>query len=431
MAVWTKIRCVSGVGDLGRMDRDNNVNSVVLFAVSKSAREQQEAEGFYAWALSGGNLMNDLNVSGTSDVTIPTVAVPALRAYSPKTGIGRHITSLIRSWGDRCRVLNAQYVRSPLPLLRSYPLRAIVPRDTDILLIPQITGAQILKHIRGCPSIVVVHDVGIVDCEQDIKETDWITKLAVMGSFRSLRYASRIVVPSEFTASRLALYLPEVATRVSVVKCGVWPSDSRLPSPWESRVAIEHRRGKRLGHPLLIYVGTERPRKNFPFVLQLLKKLKSKFPDIMLLKIGHAGNELYRRRTMDELSALHLHEDEDILFLDDVSDDLLSMAYRASDVCVLPSLYEGFGLPAAEALMLGCPVIVAKGHAMEETVKGYADALPLELNTWAEKVGHLCSGTKQRQRLPLPNYNWDRTADQYLEIIKVEVGQWRAKRKLP
>ncbi len=109
--------------------------------------------------------MNDLKVNGTSEINIPTIAVPALRAYTPKTGIGRHITSLIRFWGEQCRVLNAEYVRSPLPLLRNYPLKVIVPPDADILLIPQITGAQILKHMRSCPSIVVVHDVGIVDCQ--------------------------------------------------------------------------------------------------------------------------------------------------------------------------------------------------------------------------------------------------------------------------
>ena len=121
-------------------------------------------------------------------------------------------------------------------------------------------------------------------------------------------------MPSAFTASRLASYLSDAASRIRVVKSGACQSTSRLPSPLESRIAIEHLRGKPLGHPLLIDVGTERPRKNFPLVLPLLKKLKSRFPNTMLLKIGHAGNDLYRRRMMDELTALHLHEAEDVLF---------------------------------------------------------------------------------------------------------------------
>ncbi|MGH2457305.1 MAG: glycosyltransferase, partial [Chloroflexota bacterium] len=59
---------------------------------------------------------------------------------------------------------------------------------------------------------------------------------------------------------------------------------------------------------------------------------------------------------------------EAVHFLDDVADDDLSSLYNLADVAVMPSLYEGFGLPALEAMACGRPLVYARAGALPEVV---------------------------------------------------------------
>lgn len=357
------------------------------------------------------------NTGHTSHVSI---AVPNVGRYSRFSGVGRHILSLIDEWGQQCQVLEAQFKRSRLPIMRNNPKGIGLPDFAQLVLLPQMTGSQALEHITSIPSMVIVHDIGIVDCLEDRQEMDWVTARMVRNSFRSLRYATRIVVCSEFTAHRLSFRLPEVKERIIVIKSGV-PGrfSSAVRESRQPLNLLEKELGQTINRPLLLNVGTERPRKNIKFLMQLIRHMKSKFPNLTLLKIGGAGGDRWRKRTIAEMDRLQLTFGKDVIITDQISDETLLLAYRSADAAIFPSKYEGFGLPAAEALMAGSPVVVAEGNAMEEVVRGFGEVVPLNIDEWAKKLQPICEGAPKK--FPTPSYDWSRTAAQYLEAIREEI----------
>jgi len=113
-------------------------------------------------------------------------------------------------------------------------------------------------------------------------------------------------------------------------------------------------------------VGTVEPRKNYDRLVVAFKSLKDKtsLPHSMVIagKRGWAYDGV--REQVDKLGM-----EEDIIFLDYVDDDDLVMLYNASSLFIMPSLYEGFGLPVLEAMACGVPVVASNVSSIPEVVK--------------------------------------------------------------
>lgn len=104
--------------------------------------------------------------------------------------------------GERVQVVSAEFRRIGLPLLRNFPYGIRVCEPADLVFLPRFGGAYGLRDTQGMPSVVVVHDIGILDFPGDRQATDRWSYLSAMQSVRGLRYATRIVAVSEFTRRR-------------------------------------------------------------------------------------------------------------------------------------------------------------------------------------------------------------------------------------
>ncbi len=337
-------------------------------------------------------------------------------------GISRVVQELTARWDSHILRCEAQLTSPPFPVLRSYPNRCHVPPGTDVVYLPRIAGATALKQL-DVPSVVTVHDVGFWDCETDAKVLGW-RKALVLPNFKSLRWASRIVVDSQFTAGRLGLLVPSVQDRIRVVHLGV----SEIFLEWN----LDRERSRRIaqsqlpelsGHPLVIYAGDDAPRKNLPLLLAVFRDIKRHYPNAQLIKVGRAKLADDRERTLKILHALGLLPGRDVLFCDDVDDPTLACLYRASDTFVSTSLYEGFGLPPLEALAAGTPAVVTNRGAFPEIVGSAArvveptqDAVTKAvLDVLRGNAGHVDSALlKSFAR----QYSWDRAAQQYVDVFQ-------------
>ena len=110
----------------------------------------------------------------------------------------------------------------------------------------------------------------------------------------------------------------------------------------------------------ILFVGSLEPRKNLGLLLQVWGKIKDDFKGVWLIIVGTSGN-VFRAVSFPK-------EMERIRFLGYVEDETLAELYANATMLVLPSLDEGFGLPALEAMASGAPVIVSNGGALPETV---------------------------------------------------------------
>jgi glycosyltransferase involved in cell wall biosynthesis len=123
----------------------------------------------------------------------------------------------------------------------------------------------------------------------------------------------------------------------------------------------------------------------------------------------------------------------DIRFLGFVPDAAMADLYRAADVMVYPSLFEGFGLPAAEAMACGCPVLCSRRGSLAEVVADAADTIePEDVADIAAGLERLASSPAHREHLRqagLVNarrFNWVANAEKVLEVYRQAAAKRQA-----
>lgn len=359
-------------------------------------------------------------------------AVPQLASYQGHGGIKRVFQSIRAHWAEHIQVVDASYQTYPLPLLRNFPFGVQAPAEAGLILLPQLTGAQALRKTYGLPSVAVIHDIGIVDFPGDRLGMNWLTHQTILRSFWSLRYASRIITVSHWTRERLLHYLPQLADRVEVVPSGIDPVFlEHTASPAVAKARIAELTRCQLHAPLLLYVGSETPRKNMPLLLQAFKQAKQRHPDAQLLKIGGPGHPRWRSQTLEHAARLDLVVGHDLLLLDRVNDMTLADAYRAADLFVSASSYEGFGLPLLEAMACGTPVVATNCGAFAEVAGDTGWLVAREATALAGAIDTALTGADRAARAEAAQrraraWTWQRAAQGYIEIL-TSVAQNRAK----
>ena len=177
----------------------------------------------------------------------------------------------------------------------------------------------------------------------------------------AVRRADHILADSHATKSDLTSLLDVPGEKVTVVHLAADPAFRPLPDGDARRVAAQY--GLEPGY--LLFVGTLEPRKNLPGLLQAYRLLldagATTAPLVLIGGKGWLYDEIF-----EQVEALRL--DERVRFLHDVPDADLPGMYNAASVLSTPSFYEGFGLPALEAMACGTPVVVADRASLPEVV---------------------------------------------------------------
>jgi glycosyltransferase involved in cell wall biosynthesis len=172
----------------------------------------------------------------------------------------------------------------------------------------------------------------------------------------------------------------------------------------------------------LLFVSTIEPRKNLPVLLEVYRVLIDGGRVAPMPALALAGNKgwLYER-----IYALieKLNLTERVRLLGGVTAPELVGLYQGARLFVLPSLYEGFGLPALEALACGVPVITSNAGSLPEVV-GEAGVLldPHDIGGWSDAIERLLLDPQEEARLreagpkQAANFSWDRAAAQTWEL---------------
>ena len=225
---------------------------------------------------------------------------------------------------------------------------------------------------------------------------------------RGIRNATHVICVSEATKKDLMQYLAVAEGKITVIHNGIDHSVFKPSAVNDGRFSA----------PYVLYVGSERPRKNLVCLLRAFAALKDRgprFASLRLLKVGSAGRSDGYRTTMLE-EARRLGVDRDIDFVDHVSDQDLAVIYSNALALVYPSLYEGFGLPVVEAMACGCPVVTTNVSSLPE-VAGSAALLvdPHDPAGFAEALHSLILDRDLSTRLRgdglrrARDFSWDNT----------------------
>lgn len=170
--------------------------------------------------------------------------------------------------------------------------------------------------------------------------------------------------------------------------------------------------------PFVLFVGTLQPRKNITRLIEALSKINNN--DLELVIIGKKG-WMYE----DILKAPDKYNvAQKVVFLDFVNDEDLPSFYSHARCFVLPSLYEGFGLPILEAMTYGCPVITSSISSLPEAggdAALYID--PENTKDIADKITQVLSDEKLRSEMiekgykQIKKFSWEKTAKETLSVL--------------
>lgn len=186
-----------------------------------------------------------------------------------------------------------------------------------------------------------------------------------------------------------------------------------------------------IGSKYILFVGTLQPRKNIERLIEAFSKLevRRKTDDLRDLQLVIIGKKGWQYEPI--LAAPQKFGVEDtVKFLDFVTDDDLPAFYSNATCFVLPSLYEGFGLPVLEAMKYGCPVLTSNVSSLPEAggdAAVYFD--PENVDDITKQIERVLSDSALRKEMAakgheqVKKFSWERSAKQTLEALEGVVEQ--------
>lgn len=264
--------------------------------------------------------------------------------------------------------------------------KEIILRRPDVL----FTLTHYAPLILPCPSVVSIMDLAFEKFPQYFKPRD-LYQLKYWSRLSAMQ-AAKIITISESTKKDIVELYKINPEKIVVTYLGY---DS---TRFNAKVSGKNKYGE-----YLLFLGTLQPRKNIERLIEAYKLLKT---DLKLVIVGMKGEG--RGGWMNE----NIKGDKNIILTGYVPDDELPILMKNAKAFVLPSLYEGFGIPAIEAMACGTPVIVSRVSSLPEICGEAATYIddPYSVQSIKEALEAGIKGDKVKLGLEqVKRYNWEET----------------------
>ncbi|MGB1821721.1 MAG: glycosyltransferase family 4 protein [Acidimicrobiales bacterium] len=291
----------------------------------------------------------------------------------------------------------------------------------------QCLGTGIWKiHDAGLPVLETIHHPITVDRRLETKHAPTPWKRFTKNRFYAFtgmqtkvaRKLPRILTVSSNSYDDIIADYGVDPERLHIVHVGVDPQQFR---PIDNVNVVPGR--------LMTTASADVAMKGLAFLLEALAKLRAKDDSIHLVVIGKPKYDSKATQLIKELNLA-----ESIEFVSGVTDQRIVELYNEAEVAIVPSLYEGFSLPAIEAMSCGVPLVATTGGALPEVVgadgvtalqvpPGDSDALAQKIG-WALEQTNLRSvvGAAGRERV-IQNFSWKITAERTVEHYRTLLAE--------
>jgi len=295
-----------------------------------------------------------------------------------------------------------------------YP--AIVRRlKFDVFHIVDHSYSQLLHTLPRERTVVTCHDL---DTFRSVLEPEkvrrglafrWMTR-RILDGFRKAAHVACDSLATHDEIRKFDLIPPE---RLSVVPLGVHPACT--PEPNERADAEAKRLLGGFTGPALLHVGSTLPRKRIDLVLRIFAAAQKRHPDLRLIRVG---GSFTKEQTV---LAGTLKLDGLVFQLPFVEREVLAAVYRRAALVLLPSDAEGFGLPVAEAMACGTPVVASDLGVLRQVGGDAAAYCPIgDVEVWVEAVDRIlgmpAGPLRERSLIQAADFSWVSYTNRMLEV---------------
>jgi glycosyltransferase involved in cell wall biosynthesis len=338
--------------------------------------------------------------------------------YNQYTLIGRSSDlAELREFGSRVGV--AAYDRADDTALHNVSFPHFLRKfPADLYHIPLNSVAYLMPR----PYVLTIHDMSTLL---------YPSRGEVRSRFHEERYrrgaarAARIITVSHATRRDLQAVLHIPPQRIRTIYSAPDPAFTG-PSGARDRDAETLERYS-IQHPFILYAGTIRPQKNIPRLVEAFAVLRGELenhPQYSGLRLVIIGDDLAKNPSVRR-AVIATRMEPFVRFLGFVSTETLKVFYRAAELFVFPSLYEGFGLAPLEAMACGTPVVASSLPALVEAVGDAAELVnPEHVFDISRGIRDLLLDRERRSdlrsagRLQAQKFQWDDTARAVLDVYR-------------
>lgn len=265
--------------------------------------------------------------------------------------------------------------------------------------------------LLNCPQVITILDVSYKYFPELFKKKD-LYKLSLWGKY-SVKAASKILTISENSKGDIIKEYGVLPSKIAVIHLGI--KDTNMSKMSKEEILEKYN----IKSPFVLFVGTIQPRKNIKKLIQAFSMLTKEDKETQLVIVGKKGWMYEDILNSDKEFGI----EDRVQFLHDVSNEDLPFLYKTAGCFVLPSLYEGFGLPVLEAMRFGCPVITSNISSLPEAggdaalyvdpndAEDIARAIKKVLTDEAFRSEMIKKGHEQVKK-----FSWDKAA---MEVIRV------------
>jgi len=276
-----------------------------------------------------------------------------------------------------CSVLPLDGRNKALRVLAEQTWLARTTRRVDAAVVHHAGGVVPLVHPRRV--VLTIQDLQPLDQPHNFAPAKRAYIRAMAG--RSARAAQVVTVPSEFSRGRVVELLGVDPARVVVVpwfpRPAPSPSDPASGEPGELLPPAVAG-----GRPYFLYPAITYPHKNHLVLLEAFARVAASDPDVALVLTG--GEAATEAEVRERIARPDLRGR--VARTGRVPAATLEVLYRHATAVVVPSRYEGFGLPVLEAQLRGCPVVASSAGSLPEVARPEDLVDPDDVTAWAEAM---------------------------------------------
>ncbi|GHH33956.1 glycosyltransferase family 4 protein [Streptomyces candidus] len=363
------------------------------------------------------------------DEGVPLTELPSLDLYRSPDPFRTPRLAEYRDWIDAVEFATMRTGGFPEPLtfsLRAKRHLAARRGEFDVVHDNQTLGYGLLGDL-GAPLVTTIHHPITVDRQLDLDAAATrLRRVSVRRWYGFTRMQRRVArrLPSVLTVSgssqaEIVEHLGVRADRVHVVHIG---ADTGLWSPDASVPEVPGR--------IVTTSSADVPLKGLVHLVEALAKLRSERPDAHLVVVGKRAEDGPVAHAIERYGLAHAVE-----FVKGITDAELVDLVRGAEVACVPSLYEGFSLPAAEAMATGTPLVATTGGAIPEVAGPDGETClavpPGDADALAGQLARLLGDRDLRRRLGaagrarvLGKFTWQQaaigTAERYREALATQ-----------